>query len=505
MIKVHKFDMPSYTTLDVNPDFSLDDQDWYAGMDEDEASNGTVGSLPIPEPLPPLVQLAIGNVRNAPINTQVAMAWVLKTDERLIERFQKRSDEVKHNICKTCLGPNVMVDVKVLPNKGICIICKDRYDRLKWTPDTIDVRLKVRTKYSIICKKCAEKKDVCQTCLFDMKFGLPVEVRDKLLARTDGVIPSSIVKLLPEAPDYLLDDEEVKKRNERMSKAEGARRLSHGPGTPLLTLQTQGDETQPTDLLERQSSEIMDDHEDSCKTHKTTKIAGYQFVCGKISRPNKLKQQKSEDAISEKISLSTFKKVQALFKKKRSWQTFYQQNRAKICTFWMRGECGKGVFCEFRHEKPTGGEMVSMGLVPGVRAPSSYDSIRARYMGTGGDPVGLEMTKLLVGEGDDLLQGREEATRVERRLGRWFWRGVTRGESTIVVTWDTFASLQDLSLRTRFSRFGEVTSVRVAKGAGRAYIKFAKAACAAEAANEANGEVLEGVKISTQLRKPLTR
>ena len=26
MMKVHKFDMPSYTTLDVNPDFSLDDQ-----------------------------------------------------------------------------------------------------------------------------------------------------------------------------------------------------------------------------------------------------------------------------------------------------------------------------------------------------------------------------------------------------------------------------------------------------------------------------------------------
>eukprot|EP00960_Hanusia_phi_P071332 767529-Hanusia_phi.AAC.10 len=177
MLKVHDADMPAHTILDVNPNFTLQEQ--------------TIDGAPppLPDPLPPLVQvawaltccfkssnckslqLAIGNVRNAPINAQVAMAWALKTDERLIvlclesmidcldyliqERFQKPPDDVKHNLCKTCIGPNIFVEIHV------------------WTPETIDVRLKVSLQ------TCPSGK----TCLFDMKYGLPVDVRDKLVSR----------------------------------------------------------------------------------------------------------------------------------------------------------------------------------------------------------------------------------------------------------------------------------------------------------------------------------
>ena len=35
-----------------------------------------------------------------------------------------------------------------------------------------------RYKSTIICQTCCKVKNVCQTCLFDLEFGLPVQVRD---------------------------------------------------------------------------------------------------------------------------------------------------------------------------------------------------------------------------------------------------------------------------------------------------------------------------------------
>jgi pre-mRNA-splicing factor RBM22/SLT11 len=32
-----------------------------------------------------------------------------------------------------------------------------------------------------VCQTCAKLKNVCQTCLFDLDFGLPVELRDKFI------------------------------------------------------------------------------------------------------------------------------------------------------------------------------------------------------------------------------------------------------------------------------------------------------------------------------------
>lgn len=34
-------------------------------------------------------------------------------------------------------------------------------------------------------------KNVCQTCLFDLEYGLPVEVRDKFLDNNQVVIPNN--------------------------------------------------------------------------------------------------------------------------------------------------------------------------------------------------------------------------------------------------------------------------------------------------------------------------
>eukprot|EP00917_Polyrhabdina_sp_WS-2016_P032332 GHVP01068925.1.p1 GENE.GHVP01068925.1~~GHVP01068925.1.p1 ORF type:complete len:185 (+),score=22.66 GHVP01068925.1:120-674(+) len=40
---------------------------------------------------------------------------------------------------------------------------------------------RARFKQTVVCQTCAKIKNICQVCLFDMEYGLPVQVRDKFL------------------------------------------------------------------------------------------------------------------------------------------------------------------------------------------------------------------------------------------------------------------------------------------------------------------------------------
>lgn len=46
----------------------------------------------------------------------------------------------------------------------------------------------MRYKKTEICQTCAKLKNVCQTCLFDLDFGLPVEVRDQYLDQSKQML-----------------------------------------------------------------------------------------------------------------------------------------------------------------------------------------------------------------------------------------------------------------------------------------------------------------------------
>lgn len=79
-------------------------------------------------------------------------------------------------VCETCLGDNPYIRMIRFTAAKECKICTRPYTSFRWQPGG-----KARYKSTIICQTCAKVKNVCQVCLFDLEFGLPVEVRDKFL------------------------------------------------------------------------------------------------------------------------------------------------------------------------------------------------------------------------------------------------------------------------------------------------------------------------------------
>ncbi|CAE8589755.1 unnamed protein product [Polarella glacialis] len=79
-------------------------------------------------------------------------------------------------LCETCLGDNPYVRMQKEDYGVECKICVRPFTIFRWKAGTMG-----RYKATIICQSCAKVKNVCQTCLFDLEYGLPVQVRDKYL------------------------------------------------------------------------------------------------------------------------------------------------------------------------------------------------------------------------------------------------------------------------------------------------------------------------------------
>jgi pre-mRNA-splicing factor RBM22/SLT11 len=80
-------------------------------------------------------------------------------------------------LCETCLGPNPYVRMTKLPyGHKLCKIANVPYQAFKWKAGPGG-----RYKETIISYAIAKERNICQTCLNDLVYGLPVGVRDALL------------------------------------------------------------------------------------------------------------------------------------------------------------------------------------------------------------------------------------------------------------------------------------------------------------------------------------
>lgn len=52
----------------------------------------------------------------------------------------------------------------------------------------------MRFKKTEVCQTCSRMKNVCQTCLLDLEYGLPIQVRDAALKVQDDLPRSDVNK-----------------------------------------------------------------------------------------------------------------------------------------------------------------------------------------------------------------------------------------------------------------------------------------------------------------------
>jgi len=85
-------------------------------------------------------------------------------------------------LCQTCLGDNPYLRMTKEKFGKECKICTRPFTVFRWCPGA-----RMRFKKTEVCQTCSKLKNVCQTCMLDLEYGLPVQVRDHALRIKDDL------------------------------------------------------------------------------------------------------------------------------------------------------------------------------------------------------------------------------------------------------------------------------------------------------------------------------
>ncbi|XP_022903483.1 pre-mRNA-splicing factor RBM22 [Onthophagus taurus] len=92
-------------------------------------------------------------------------------------------------LCQTCLGDNPFIRMTKEKYGKECKICSRPFTVFRWCPGA-----RMRFKKTEVCQTCSKLKNVCQTCLLDLEYGLPIQVRDAALKMKDELPKSDVNK-----------------------------------------------------------------------------------------------------------------------------------------------------------------------------------------------------------------------------------------------------------------------------------------------------------------------
>ncbi|KAF2359774.1 RNA recognition motif domain [Trinorchestia longiramus] len=107
-----------------------------------------------------------------------------------------------------------------------CKICTRPFTVFRWCPGA-----RMRFKKTEVCQTCSKLKNVCQTCLLDLEYGLPTQVRDEALSLQDDLPKSDVNK------EYYIQNMERQMANTSDgSTAAGALGKTKAPSEMLMRL-----------------------------------------------------------------------------------------------------------------------------------------------------------------------------------------------------------------------------------------------------------------------------
>lgn len=231
-------------------------------------------------------------------------------------------------VCETCLGPNPYIRMLEDRKGRQCKVCDRPFRAHTWRPGGAGTR----TKKTEICQTCARVKNVCQTCILDLRYGVPVAVRDLAL---------------PE-------------------------------GDRFATVRPQSEAT-------REYAAAAHD--------RLLETGALDAVYAKEADPNSVA-------------------AKAATKAKQS-EPKYERNLARVCTFYLKGKCTRGVYCPYRHvDTPPPGD-------------DGENTARDRYYGTD-DPAAERLIQRVCGvnAGQDALAVTGNAAPANKAIRTLFVGGV---------------------------------------------------------------------------------
>eukprot|EP00565_Helicotheca_tamesis_P002504 CAMPEP_0185723968 /NCGR_PEP_ID=MMETSP1171-20130828/612_1 /TAXON_ID=374046 /ORGANISM="Helicotheca tamensis, Strain CCMP826" /LENGTH=443 /DNA_ID=CAMNT_0028391739 /DNA_START=76 /DNA_END=1407 /DNA_ORIENTATION=+ len=295
-------------------------------------------------------------------------------------------------VCETCLGDNPYIRMTKEPHGKKCKICETPFTVFAWQAGT-----RGRLKKVEICRSCARSKNVCQVCIFDLQYGLPVQLRDRILAEEGS---KNAVAAVPQSD-----------ANRAWYAAQQERAIEQGKAGAVPTA-------------------------------------------------------------------SASLRLQAMAR----MEPRYERNLPKLCSFFARGECNRGMKCPFRHEMPRD-----------RNDPLSKQNTKDRFYGTD-DPVAQKMInrqKERVEKRREEAKARGDGEGDERAVSTLYVRLVDNKDPSSAAA---AARITEADVRDKFYSYGEIVSVRMHANKG-AFVEYTTADATELAIASMNRQEVRGQKV----------
>jgi hypothetical protein len=86
-------------------------------------------------------------------------------------------------VCETCLGSDPYVRMQKDHSAESCKFCERAFTVFRWRPGKGQ-----KIRCTVVCQSCARLKNLCQSCLLDLKYGLPSQIRDSIMDKASAGI-----------------------------------------------------------------------------------------------------------------------------------------------------------------------------------------------------------------------------------------------------------------------------------------------------------------------------